>query len=107
MSTSETLLSTAREFFNSYVYVPNIFNIEGPYIQESMLKNSIGSNRFVCYTAVGTFRLVSLQTEDEVPVSPFNKAPFRQFPFFSVTEMGNLFRKYQKNVHPGGDDQKG
>ena len=77
---SDTLLSVAKNFFRS-----------------------LSSYQNISYVAVGTYCIVDLMTPDGSKfVSPFNKASFRQMPFFLFKEMGEIFQLYQRHLNPEG-----
>src|SRR5436190_1316212 len=66
---------------------------------------NLSSKIAVSYVAVGTFKLPKLQDSDGKLESPFNKAAFREMPFFTLAEMGKLFELYKTHCDPGGISQ--
>ncbi|KAL1914221.1 uncharacterized protein VTP21DRAFT_9644 [Calcarisporiella thermophila] len=58
---------------------------------------SLSQFRNIFYLAVGTFKIVDLRRPGTNELdSPFNKAHFRQIPFFTTEDMGKLFRLYKE-----------
>jgi hypothetical protein len=74
---SVSLLAIARDFFRA-----------------------LGSNQWVSYVTVGTYKLMDLPDDTRTLVSPFNKAQFLQMPMFSTAEMTHLFEIYRENINP-------
>ena len=74
---SVSLLAVARDFFRT-----------------------LGSNKWICYVGVGTYKLMDLPDDRRPLISPFNKARFLQMPLFSTAEMTKLFQIYRRNINP-------